>query len=77
MGQASKFASSFGSHLASGALDVAREKVGGMTSTFSAKASETTGGKIAEAIAERASANGSGSDEVSQFVNQNAAGDSQ
>jgi type IV secretion system protein TrbL len=107
MGQASKFASSFGSHLASGALDVAREKVGGMTSTFSAKASETAGGKIAEAIQQRASSNanasssahqtadannvtsmgvpegsfssgheaGRGSDEVSQFVNQKAAGD--
>ena len=106
MGQASKFAGSFGSHLASGAFDVAREKAGGMKASFSAKASDTTGGKIADAIHQRASSNAqpssseqasesqnvtsmgapegsfsSGSeddaDEVSQFVNQKASGDSQ
>lgn len=53
MGQASKFAGSFSSHLASGALDVAREKAGSMKSTFAAKAAETTGGKIADAIQQR------------------------
>lgn len=57
MGQASKFAGSFGSHLASGAFDVAREKADSMKSALSAKASETTGGKIANAIGQRASAN--------------------
>lgn len=113
MGQASKFAGSFGSHLASGAFDVAREKAGSMKASFSAKAAETTGGKIAEAIQQRASSNAGSSnadyhssesqnvtsmgapegsfssgsndfvpqddcsDEVSQFVNQKASGDSQ
>ncbi len=57
MGQASKFAGSFGSHLASGAFDVACEKVGSMKDAFSSKASETTGGKIADAIHQRASSN--------------------
>ncbi|KTD62173.1 P-type conjugative transfer protein TrbL [Legionella spiritensis] len=55
MGQASKFAGSFGSHLASGAFDVAREKAGSMKASFSAKTSDTTGGKIAEAINQRVS----------------------
>ncbi len=113
MGQASKFAGSFGSHLASGAFDVAREKAGDMMSSFSAKASDTTGGKIADAIHQKAASKAenlsagnqtsesqnvtsmgapegsfsSGSDdfvppkdcadEVSQFVNQKASGDSQ
>ncbi|HCD9498737.1 P-type conjugative transfer protein TrbL [Legionella pneumophila] len=57
MGQASRFAGSFGSHLASGAFDVAREKAGSMKASFSAKTSDTTGGKIAEAINQRASSN--------------------
>ncbi|WP_058483179.1 P-type conjugative transfer protein TrbL [Legionella spiritensis] len=112
MGQASKFAGSFGSHLASGAFDVARDKAGSMKASFSAKASDTTGGRIADAIYQRASSANkdssssetsasqnvtamgapegsfsSGSDdfgpqedcadEVSQFVNQKASGDSQ
>lgn len=54
MGQASKFASSFGSHLAGGALDMAREKVGNVKDAFSTKMAETTGGKIADAIHQRA-----------------------
>ena len=62
MGQASKFAGSFGSHLASGAFDVAREKADSMKASFSAKAAETTGGKIAEAIQQRASSNAGSSD---------------
>lgn len=57
MGQASRFAGSFSSHLASGALDVALDKAGGMKASFSAKAADTTGGKIAEAIQQRASSN--------------------
>lgn len=105
MGQASKFAGSFGSHLASGAFDVASEKLSGMKDSFSAKTAETTGGKIADAIQQRASSNAhsvssnktpdtdnvtsmgapegsfssgntSGADEVSQFVNQKASGES-
>lgn len=57
MGQASKFAGSFGSHLASGAFDVAREKAASMKDAFSAKAADTTGGKIADAIHQRISSN--------------------
>lgn len=111
MGQASKFAGSFSSHLASGAFDVASEKLSGMKASFSAKTAETTGGKIADAIQQRASSNADsassnktpatdnvtsmgapegsfssgsgefsqesgGTDEVSQFVNQKASGES-
>ena len=54
MGQASKFASSFGSHLASGAMDVARDKAGSIKSSMSAKTSDTMGGKVADAIQQRA-----------------------
>ncbi len=54
MGQASKFAGSFGSHLATGAFDVAREKASTMKEAIAAKVAETTGGKIADAIAQRA-----------------------
>ncbi|WP_115702601.1 P-type conjugative transfer protein TrbL [Legionella sainthelensi] len=50
MGQASKFAGSFGSHLASGAFDVAREKANTMKEAIAATVAETTGGKIADAI---------------------------
>ncbi|MFO9752144.1 P-type conjugative transfer protein TrbL [Legionella pneumophila serogroup 1] len=53
MGQASKFAGSFGSHLASGALDVAREKASAMKEAIAATVAETTGGKIADAIHQR------------------------
>lgn len=54
MGQAGKFAGSFASHLASGAMDTALEKAGSMKESFSSKVSETTGGKIADAIHQRA-----------------------
>ncbi|VEB33709.1 P-type conjugative transfer protein TrbL [Legionella cherrii] len=50
MGQASTFAGSFGSHLASGAFDVAREKANTMKEAIAATVAETTGGKIADAI---------------------------
>lgn len=53
MGQASKFAGSFGSHLATGAFDVAREKASAMKEAMAATVAETTGGKIADAIAQR------------------------
>ncbi len=53
MGQASKFVSSFGSHLASGASDVAREKAGNIKEAFASKVAETTGGKIADAISSK------------------------
>ncbi|EHL31863.1 hypothetical protein LDG_6029 [Legionella drancourtii LLAP12] len=53
MGQASKFAGAFGSHLATGAFDVAREKVSNMKEAIAATVAETTGGKIADAIAQR------------------------
>ncbi|MCC5791324.1 MAG: P-type conjugative transfer protein TrbL [Legionellaceae bacterium] len=69
MGQASKFAGSFGSHLASGAFDVAREKAGSMKASFSAKTSDTTGGKIAEAINQRASSNSSSSSQTADSQN--------
>lgn len=54
MGQASKFAGSFGSHLASGAFDVAREKASAVKEAIAATVAETTGGKIADAIHQRA-----------------------
>ena len=53
MGQASKFAGSFGSHLSSGAFDVAREKACAIKEAIAATVAETTGGKIADAIAQR------------------------
>lgn len=53
MGQASKFAGSFGSHLASGTFDVAREKASAMKEAMAATVAETTGGKIADAIHQR------------------------
>lgn len=55
MGQASKFAGSFGSHLAAGTIDVARDKMDSMKEAFAEKIAQTTGGKIAEAIHQRAS----------------------
>jgi len=53
MRQASKFAGSFGSHLASGAFDVAREKASAVKEAIAATVAETTGGKIADAIHQR------------------------
>lgn len=53
MGQASKFAGSFGSHLATGAFDVAREKASAVKEAIAATVAETTGGKIADAIHQR------------------------
>ncbi len=57
MGQAGKtagqFMGSFGSHLASGAASVVQQQAGSMKGAVSDKASETFGGKIAEAIAQR------------------------
>ncbi|HAU1304119.1 TPA: P-type conjugative transfer protein TrbL [Legionella pneumophila] len=57
MGRATQFAGSFGSHLASGASDVAQEKVNSMREAFAARMAETTGGKIADAIHQRIDAN--------------------
>ncbi|KTD05836.1 conjugal transfer protein trbL [Legionella gratiana] len=53
MGQASKFAGSFGSYLASGTFDVAREKASAVKEAIAATVAETTGGKIADAIHQR------------------------
>lgn len=53
MGRATQFAGQFGSHLASGAADVAREKAASVREAFSARVAETTGGKIADAIHQR------------------------
>jgi len=99
MGQAAQFAGSFGSHLASGTMDVAREKANSIKESFSEKIADTTGGKIADAIQSKADTSSSesqestaqsilsmgapegsfssGSDEVSQFVNQKASGESE
>lgn len=57
MGRATQFAGHFGSHLASGAAEVAREKAASIREAFSAKVAETTGGKIADAIHQRMDAN--------------------
>lgn len=57
MGRATQFAGHFGSHLASGAAEVAREKAASIREAFSAKIAETTGGKIADAIHQRMDAN--------------------
>lgn len=54
MGTAGKFAGAFGSHLASGTADVAKEKLGTIKNAISDKVSETTGGKVASVIAEKA-----------------------
>ncbi|HDU7976864.1 TPA: P-type conjugative transfer protein TrbL, partial [Legionella pneumophila] len=92
----------FGSHLASGTMDVAREKANSIKESIAEKIADTTGGKIAEAIQSKANASTSesqesnaqnilsmgmpagslssgveASDEVSQFVNQQASGESQ
>ncbi|HEI6745937.1 TPA: P-type conjugative transfer protein TrbL [Legionella pneumophila] len=50
MGQSAKFAGAFGAHLASGAMDVAREKANTIKEAFSEKVADTAGGKIADAI---------------------------
>jgi type IV secretion system protein TrbL len=98
MGQAAQFAGSFGSHLASGTMDVAREKANSIKENFAEKIADTTGGKIADAIQNKADTSApesqesnaqtilsmgapggsfsSGSDEVSQFVNQKTSGES-
>ncbi|WP_198489462.1 hypothetical protein, partial [Listeria monocytogenes] len=54
MGTAAKFAGSFGSHLASGTMDVAREKANTIKESIAEKIADTTGGKIAEAIQSKA-----------------------
>ncbi|HHV6060371.1 TPA: P-type conjugative transfer protein TrbL [Legionella pneumophila] len=54
IGQASKFAGSFGSHLASGAMDVARERSGSIKASFTNRIADTAGGKIADAIQSKA-----------------------
>lgn len=102
MGTAAKFAGSFGSHLASGTMDVAREKANSIKEAIAEKIAGTTGGKIAEAIQNKVDSPASESqesnaqnilsmgtpggsfssgidtsDEVSQFVNQRASGESQ
>lgn len=102
MGTAAKFAGSFGQHLASGTMDVAREKANSIKESIAEKIADTTGGKIAEAIQSNANSSTSesqesnaqnilsmgtpagslssgveASDEVSQFVNQKASGESQ
>ncbi len=64
MGMAGKFAGTFGSHLASGTADVAKEKLGTIKNAISGKVSETAGGKVASAIADKAASNGA-SDEAS------------
>lgn len=101
MGTAAKFAGSFGSHLASGTMDVAREKANSVKEAIAEKIADTTGGKIAEAIQNKVDSSASESqesnaqnilsmgtpggsfssatetsDEVSQFVNQKASGES-
>ena len=68
MGQASKFAGSFGSHLASGAMDVAREKAGSMKESFAEKVADTTGGKIADAIQNKVDSSSEAKDSESQNV---------
>lgn len=102
MGTAAKFAGSFGSHLASGTMDVASEKANSFKEAIAEKIADTTGGKIAEAIQNKVDSPASESqesnaqnilsmgtpggsfssgtdtsDEVSQFVNQKASGESQ
>jgi type IV secretion system protein TrbL len=53
MGQAGKFAGSFGAHLTSGSIDVAREKASSIKNAVSDRVSETTGGKIASKISSK------------------------
>ncbi|HHS2910688.1 P-type conjugative transfer protein TrbL [Legionella pneumophila serogroup 1] len=102
MGTAAKFAGSFGQHLASGTMDVAREKANTIKEAMAEKIADTTGGKIAEAIQSNSDTSSSESqesnaqnilsmgapegsfssgietsDEISQFVNQKASGESQ
>lgn len=54
MGQAASFAASFGSHLSAGAMDVMKDKVDLVKEDWSSRISETTGGKMAQSINERA-----------------------
>ncbi len=63
MGTAAKFAGSFGSHLASGTMDVAREKANSIKENFAEKIADTTGGKIADAIQSKANISSSESQE--------------
>lgn len=65
MGQAAKFAGSFSSHLASGAMDVAREKANTIKEAVAETIAETTGGKIAEAIRNQSDAKASESQDSS------------
>lgn len=61
LAQAAKFAGSFGSHLATGAMDAVSEKLGNMKEAFSEKIADTAGGQVADAIQERASSGGNSS----------------
>ncbi|HAT4454867.1 TPA: P-type conjugative transfer protein TrbL [Legionella pneumophila] len=63
MGTAAKFAGSFGSHLASGTMDVAREKANSVKEAIAEKIADTTGGKIAEAIQNKVDSSASESQE--------------
>lgn len=63
MGTAAKFAGSFGSHLASGTMDVAREKANSVKEAIAEKIADTTGGKIADAINNKAHTSASESQE--------------
>lgn len=72
MGKATQFAGSVGSHLASGAFDVAKDKASHMREAFSAKVANTTSGKVAEAIYERMDARNTssqGGSQASSFEN--------
>lgn len=64
MGSAAKFAGAFGSHLASGTMDVAREKAAAIKEAVAEKIADTTGGKIADAIQSRMDASASESQET-------------
>lgn len=63
IGQSAKFAGSFGSHLVSGAMDVARDKAGTMKDAFAEKVADTAGGKIAQAIQTKSDISASNSQE--------------
>lgn len=53
MGQATKFAGHVGAHLASGATDVAKDKLGSVKNALTDKSSATIGGKVASAISSK------------------------
>lgn len=83
MGKAGNFVSSMGSHLASGAAEVMRQKMDTVKTSIASRVAQTPGGQVAEAIKENAESAAGDNSSASSFTlqgsltagNQNASPD--